>query len=447
MATFPDNFLWGVSTSAHQFEGDGLLNQWSEWERQARIRSGDSCGLACNWWNKPEADLSLCQDLGLNALRISLDWARIEPAPDRWDYAAIDRYCRLVEAIRERGMRPFVTLHHFTHPNWFEARGAFLPSDSPELFARFAEFAASHLSGLCSDWLTFNEPNVYAVFGYMFGEFPPGLRNRVRDTAVVLANIHRAHALAYDVIHRIQRSASVGLATNWVELQSATFSPTDRLLAYLYDGVFNRSTLELFLSGGLQFPFGALAPEVPEVLDKTDFIGLNVYNRLHVRSPWNDALRRTGGLFVPEDAPQGDPGIELPYGEAYPDGVISAVREYARLHVPIYITENGVPDRDDRIRPWVLVQTLRNVSRLISEGFDLRGYFHWSIVDNFEWNEGWTLRFGLYELDCATQVRTPRRSAHLYREIVRANKISDELLSRFSEPPAAGGILLSGGCH
>ncbi len=207
-------------------------------------------------------------------------------------------------------------------------------------------------------------------------------------------------------------------------------------MAYAYDTVFNRSTLQLFTCGNLQFPFGALAPEVPEVMQKIDFIGLNVYNRLHVRAPWNEASRRSGGLFVPDDAPQGDHGVELPYGEAYPDAIVAAATEYARLGVPLYITENGVPDRADRIRPWVIVQSLRRIEDLVTRGVDVRGYFHWSLVDNFEWSEGWTLRFGLYEMDPVTQSRRPRASAGLYRDIIARNGLSYEQLSRFSEPPA-----------
>ena len=256
------------------------------------------------------------------------------------------------------------------------------------------------------------------------------------DYALVLATMHRAHALAYERIHQVQPNANVGIATNWVEFQAASQSASDRLLAYTYDMTFNRATLQLLTCGNMQFPFGALAPEVPEAMQKIDFIGLNVYNRLHVRTPWDDASRRSGGLFVPDSAPQGDRGVELPYGEAYPPAILAAATAYAHLGVPLYITENGVPDRTDRIRPWVMVQSLWRIQELIARGVDIRGYFHWSLVDNFEWSEGWTLRFGLYELDRATQQRRQRVSAGLYREIIERNGLSYEQLSRFSEPPA-----------
>lgn len=435
MLEFPAGFLWGVSTSAHQFEGQSTFNQWSAWERLGRIRSGDVNRDACDWWRESRRDLQLCRELGLNAIRISVDWGRIEPRFGQWDRGTVHRYRALIQEIRGMGMRPFVTLHHFTHPQWFENEGAFLGRVAADQFAVFAERIVSDLGDVCSDWLTFNEPNVYAAFGYLFGEFPPGLRYKVRDCAQVMVNLHRAHALAYDRIHRVQPNATVGLATHWVQFQPATQSVSDRLLAFTYDNLFNRSTLQLLRCGSLPFPFGSLASDIPEAMGKIDFIGLNVYNRLHVRAPWDEASRKTGGIFVPPDVPQGDHGVELPYGEAFPDAVIAAANEYAALEVPLYVMENGVPDRTDRIRPWVLVQSVKRVRDLIDRGIDIRGYFHWSLVDNFEWSEGWTLRFGLYELDPRTQERRARGSASLFRDIVQNNGLNDGQLSRYAEPP------------
>lgn len=414
------------------------MSQWHEWERQGRNRSGHHRGLACDWWRDVRSDLSLCRELGLNAIRVSVEWSRIEPSPGKISSVAIERYRSLLQSILQHGMRPFVTLHHFTHPQWFEELGGFLSEGASEKFADFAELAAQSFGDLCSDWVTFNEPNVYAVFGYVFAEFPPARKNGVRECAMVLRNMHVAHALAYHRIHRLQENASVGLTTNWVEFQPATTSPGDRLLAYSYDALFNRSSLNLFRSGTLPFPYGTLVSEAPEIADKLDFIGLNVYNRLHVRSGLDETFLRTGGIYVPPNVPQGDPGVNLPYGEAFPDAVVPAVKEYSILGVPIYILENGVPDRMDRVRPWALVQTIRRLGELSHAGYDIRGYFHWSLVDNFEWNEGWQLRFGLYELDPETQIRKARPSAAIYREIIRNHGVSDKLLSRFSEQPAAG---------
>jgi beta-glucosidase len=433
MVRFPAGFQWGVSTSAHQFEGGNVHNQWHEWEARGRIRSGDKCGAACNWWTAAEEDLDRAQQLGLNALRISLEWSRLEPRPGRWDKHAIHRYRDLYKAIRSRGMRVFTSLHHFTHPTWFEYKGAFTAPEAPHQFALYTERVLTEFGDLCTDWVTFNEPNVYAAFGYLFGEFPPGRVNDIPAGMAALLGTHRAHAAAYDAIHRLQSDAGVGIAVNYVVFRAATHALSDRMLARIYDVSFNRSTLSLISTGSMPGTMSVLAGKVPEAVGKIDFVGLNIYNRLYVR--WPKGQDKTGGIFVPPDVPQGDHGIELPYGEAYPDGVIPAVEAYSKLKKPIYILENGVPDRTDRIRPWVIVKTLENIARLIERGFDVRGYFHWSLVDNFEWNEGWKLRFGLYEIDPRSQKRSARLSARLYRDIVTQNSISDETLEHFGRAP------------
>lgn len=427
-----------MSTSAFQFEGGDGHSQWHDWEREGRIRSGHNRELACNWWENADDDLRRCRDLGLNAIRVSLEWSRIEPEQGQISTEALERYRGLLKSIRLNGMRPFITLHHFTHPGWLERAGAFLSEETAQRFADFAELAVRTFGDLCSDWVTFNEPNVYAVFGFVFGEFPPARRNAIRECALVLRNMHVAHAAAYERIHGLQSHANVGLTSNWVEFQPVSAFSADVLVAFSYDALFNRSSLSLLRSGTLPFPYGTLTSDAPQIVDKLDFVGLNVYNRLHVRSGFDETFFKTGGIFVPKHVPQGDSGIELPYGEACPDAVLAAVKQYSVLNAPIYILENGVPDREDRIRPWVLVQTVRKLAELSHAGYDIRGYFHWSLVDNFEWNEGWQLRFGLYELDPRTQVRRARPSAQIYREIIRNHGVSDKLLSRFSEQPVAG---------
>jgi beta-glucosidase/6-phospho-beta-glucosidase/beta-galactosidase len=177
-----------------------------------------------------------------------------------------------------------------------------------------------------------------------------------------------------------------------------------------------------------------MVPSVPECAGKVDVIGLTVYNRLHVRAPLGEKFG-PGGLYVPPGVPQGDHGIAAAYGEAYPKVVSAAIETYAPLGCPMYVMENGVPDRDDRIRPWLLVNSLKELRRMWQQGYDVRGYFHWSLVDNFEWSEGWHLRFGLYAMNEATQQRIARPSAELYRQIIADNGIRRETLERWEHPP------------
>ncbi len=432
--SFPDNFLWGVSTSSHQFEGGNTLNQWHDWERAGRIRSGAPSGDACDWWRNAERDLDLCSQLGLNALRISQEWSRMEPAFNHWSEEAILRYRQIIAEAQRRGMRVFVSLHHFTHPRWFEARGGFLDAQAPQLFRHYAKRAVRALGDLVGDWVTFNEPNVYAAFGYLFGEFPPGRMNELNSALSVFAGMMRAHAAAYDVMHREQPSASVGLAVNYVVFEPARDNVLDRQLASAYDSLFNRGALNYLQGEPLPLPFAMMAPSAPQCIGKSDFIGLNVYNRLHVRAPWGENFSK-GGLHVPGHLPQGDHGVAAPYGEAYPQVVSAAIRTYAVLNRPMYVMENGVPDSADRIRPWLLVNSLKELRRMWQQGYDVRGYFHWSLVDNFEWSEGWHLCFGLFELDRMTGERRPRHSAELYRQIIADGGIRRETLELWKNAP------------
>ena len=420
-SVFPADFAWGVATSAHQVEGQNFNNQWHAWECNGRIKSRDRVGLACDWWRNAEQDFDRARSLGINALRLSVEWSRIEPSPGQWDKAALARYREILKALHDRGIRPFVTLHHFTNPLWFEAKGAFLAPESVAIFQRFTQRVMSSLGELCSDWTTFNEPNVYSALGYFLGEFPPGKKGSFIQAARVTANLCRAHAAAYRTIHSLQANANVGWAQHFVAFKPARpESAIDRWICDFIDRRFNNNFAETIQSGRSPFPLNRFGGgSLERVKDTCDYIGINYYSRLRAgfapRSPKTAFFQ----LTVPPHKPQGDHGIEIPYGEAYPDGLRHAVERFAPLKKPIYILENGVPDRDDRIRPWVLQSSIDQVRSLLADGVDIHGYFHWTLTDNFEWNEGWHLRFGLIELDPNTQARRLRPSAQVYSELIQ----------------------------
>jgi beta-glucosidase len=432
---FPQGFTWGVATSAHQVEGENYNNQWFAWESAGGIKSGDRCGRACDWWNDWNTDFDLARDLGVNALRLSVEWSRIEPFPGEWDESALRRYCSMLEGLHQRGIRPMVTLHHFTHPLWFERRGAFLYADSPADFERFARRVVAALGELSTEWVTFNEPNVHAAMGYALGQFPPGRMGEIPAAIRSLANMALAHARAYRAIHELRSEAQVGWAHNFVVFKPANpRSPLDQTIVWLQHRLFNESFVRIIKDGEIWFPLSLGVPDLHEVRGTCDFVGLNVYSRFHVA--FDPANRRQfyGRMFVPADLPQGDPGMEMAYGEAYPPVITSAIRSVEPLNKPIYILENGVPDARDRIRPWLLVNSLKELHGVIRAGTDVRGYFHWTLTDNFEWSEGWNLRFGLFELDRETQQRTIRNSGRIYSRIVRENAVPAEFLTRYAEP-------------
>lgn len=420
---FPSDFAWGVATSAHQVEGGCANNQWAAWEKLGRIKSGDQVGLACDWWRNAERDFDLARSLGVNALRLSVEWSRIEPEAGRWDITALARYREMLIALRDRGIRPFVTLHHFTNPLWFENKGAFESPESVPLFECYTRRVAETLRDLCSDWSTFNEPNVYASLGYFLGEFPPGRKGRFLQLARVTRNLCLAHAAAYRAIHTLQPEANVGWAQHYVVFKPRRpESPVDRWLCGFIDRRFNDNFAETIATGAAPFPLNKLGQSLPAVKGTCDYVGINYYSRLRAGFHSNSPRTMFFQLTVPPHKPQGDRGVELPYGEAFPQGLRRAVERFKPFNKPVYILENGVPDREDRIRPWVLQSSVQQMENLLREGVDLRGYFHWSLTDNFEWNEGWHLRFGLIELDPRTQARSLRPSARLYEEIIRKSR-------------------------
>jgi len=431
---FPKDFLWGISTSAHQVEGDNTNNQWSAWEAAGKIRSGDCCGRACDWWSNAECDFDLAQEMGLNALRISVEWSRIEPRPGVWDRQALGRYREMLKELRRRRIRPLVCLHHFTHPMWFENLQGFLAADAPVRFEHFVRVVAEGLGDLCQDWVTFNEPNVYCAMGYAVGLFPPGRRGELFTSMKVLAGILRAHSRAYRTLHQLQPDANVGWAHNYVVFEPLRPRlPFDRWITRLHHSLFNDSFVRALAEGSLPLGFSRVTGDLSEARGTCDFAGLNVYGRLYVCFDPRKPSQLFGNILVPAHVPRGDPGAEGPLAEAYPGALRIAATYAARLGKPIYILENGVPDAADRIRPWLLVNALHELHAAMRDGIDVRGYFHWTLTDNFEWNDGWSLRFGLVELDPATQRRTLRESGRIFTEIVKQNRIPRELLARYSK--------------
>jgi beta-glucosidase len=426
---FPRGFKWGTATAAHQVEGNNTNNQWWVWEQTpGHIRNGDTSGLACDWWNHAEADFDRMVGLGLNAHRLSIEWSRVEPREGLFDSAAIDRYRAMLLALRKRGIEPMVTLHHFTDPQWLTARGGWEHTDVVvPLFERFVTKVVRSLGDLCDLWCTLNEPNIYAGLGYMTeGSMPPGLTNQMERGAAVLCNMLLAHAAAYQALHQHQRLARVGLAHHMRHFQPLRpRNPLDAAVARMQSSVFNEGVLTALLKGRWNVLLArARVPGARKLRGTLDWIGLNYYTRQCTLYDAGSPGTLFGKLVNAPNALMSD----FEYGEVYPEGMLPLLRRLARTRLPIYITENGLPDADDDQRPDFIVRHLRALWTAVQFNFPIQGYYHWSLIDNFEWAEGWRMKFGLFALDPQTQVRTPRRSAFVYRDIVKANAISSDLV-------------------
>ena len=428
---FPADFLWGTASSSHQTEGNNRNNQWWPFEQQAgAIRNGDRSGLACDWWNNAEQDFDLMQQFDLNAHRLSIEWSRVEPRPGQFSSEALDRYRAMVGGLRDRGIRPFVNFFHFTNPIWIEESGGW---ENPETVIRFQQYVrvvTLALRDVCSDWMTLNEPLVYVGQGWFRADWPP---KHPYPLAAMRAFRHLllAHAAAYGTIHSLQPDANVGYAKA-VRLFSGARPGhhPDRLAAglkrYLFEHIWFMATLD----GHIRPPVG-VGEFHAGLANSCDYLGVNYYSRNVVRFTPNPRKLFGTEELIPEGG-FSDSSSSGPYSSYQPDGLHQICMELRRFGKPIYIAENGLPDADDALRPRWLLGHLYHIHRAIQDGCDVRGYFHWTFVDNFEWSEGWSLRFGLVELDTETQKRRPRPSAHLYSTVARNNAISPPTVAEYA---------------
>lgn len=424
---FPAEFRWGVAAAAHQVEGDNSNSDWWDWEHRGKhIQDGHKSGKACNWWANAEADFDRAGKMGLNALRLSIEWSRVEPRMGEFDDSALERYGEMLAGLRARSIEPMVTLHHFTNPRWLSERGGWENQETVRMFARFVRRVVEVLKVDCDLWCTINEPTVYGYLGYVKGSFPPGKAD-IRAALRVVRNCLRGHAAAYREIHQVQPHARVGFAHSLRIFDPANpRSPLDRLLARMVDRAYNRSILVPVTTGFWALPLGfGPARQLRRTLD---WVGLNYSTRDLVT--FDVSSRHTGyaRTLHADDAELLDEG----YGELYPHGIFRCIRRLAQLGLPIYVTENGIPDDDDDQRPRYLLTHLHEIWRAIQFCYPVMGYYHRTLVDSFEWSRGWTMRFGLLALNPKNKARRRRASAKLYSDIVRAGAITPRSIDTYA---------------
>jgi beta-glucosidase len=424
---FPRGFLWGTATAAYQVEGNNLNSNWYAWEQQpGHIANGDRAGLACDWWNgRWREDFDRLVDGHQNAHRMSVEWSRIQPAPDRWDEDALNRYVEMVRGLGERNLTPLITLHHYSDPQWFVEQGGWENDTAAVYFEKYVRKVVEALKDYVSLWCTLNEPNGYATLGFMLGLFPPGKKD-LGLAFKVIVNLVRAHAAAYHAIHHIQPQARVGISNYYRSLKPARlWSPLDGMVLRLLMTL-NETFPTACHSGVVRMLTRRI--RLPEAKGTHDFLGIDYYTRDYVSfDPFRpkelfsrlsfrpDALRSTTGFLANE-----------------PLGMFEALKWGLKYNLPIIVTENGFDDAEDRVRPRYMVEHIHQMWRAVNFNWPVKGYFHWTLVDNFEWERGWTQRFGLWELDVNSQARLKRPSADLYAEICRENGISDDMVRRYA---------------
>lgn len=402
MSNFQKKFYWGAATSAHQVEGNNH-NDWAEWEienakikmQNAKLRSWPDfilknypnplqeenyiSGRACDHYNRFREDFEIAKSLGHNAHRFSLEWSRIEPEEGRFDQKEIEHYREVIKALRERRMEPFVTLWHFTLPIWFVEKGGWQSRDAVFYFTRYCARAAKEFASEVTFWMTENEPAPLAAQAYLYGFWPPQKRNIV---SVVCAyfNLIRAHKKAYEEMKKINPNFKIGLAESLEWWEPGIL----RLPVHYFRNFFFMERIKKHL----------------------DFIGINYYERMR--------------LWGPQREPLSDVGWEI-----YPEGLNHFLEIiWQKFRKPIFITENGLADARDAKRAEFIRSHIFAMNAARQRGVDVRGYFYWSLLDNFEWDSGFWPRFGLVEIDYKTQERKIRHSARVYKKLMKSDFIS-----------------------
>lgn len=401
---FPEGFLSGSSTAGHQVEGENE-NDWSDWETSAkRLADLEHRGLlekygkenyisghAIGHYKFFEEDFKLAKELGHTAFRFSIEWSRIEPRENEWNDAEIRHYRTRVQALRRLGIEPFLTLWHWPLPRWVQVRGGWEHKETAYWFARYAEKIARALPEV-NFFITLNEPEVYTTMSYLQGVWPPQKKNPLAVLRVV-HHLIKGHKLAYRNIKNTLPNAQVGISKHNTFFEPHGNLFINKMLTKLYRWAWNEYILN-------------------RIRDFQDFIGVNQYfhQRIHL---WRNKN---------ENKVISDMGWEL-----YPESIYHVLMGLKKYGKPLYITENGLADATDKLRGWYIHEVLQWVHRAIQGGAYVRGYLHWSLLDNFEWDKGFWPRFGLVEIDYETFMRKPRPSAYFYADVARANAITPDI--------------------
>jgi beta-glucosidase len=444
--TFPKDFVWGTATASYQIEGAAMQEGRGEciWTRfshtPGKVKHGHTGNIACDHYHRYPEDVALMQSLGVHAYRFSISWARLIPnGTGAVNQAGLDFYSRLIDKLLEAGITPFATLYHWDLPQALEDQGGWANAAMPDWFADYATLAAKQYGDRVKHWITLNEPWCTAFLGYMFGVHAPGVRDE-KAAFRAAHHTHLAHGRAMQVLRAEVPNALAGTTLNVVPHEPATDDPRDVQMAHIADGLQNRWFLDPVFKGcypsdvaahltsrgvldGIDLDAVSLAAQ------PADFVGLNYYMRWLIRHDPNNPENYLTEL--PADAQLTHMGWEV-----YPQGLRDALLRLHRDYAPpaIYVTENGAaypePDQvtgdvlEDPERVAFLKGYLGAAAEAMAQGVPLKGFFVWSLLDNFEWAEGYTKRFGIVHVDFATQKRTLKRSALYLKQIIETGELS-----------------------
>ena len=400
MSTFSKDFLWGAATASYQVEGFNENTDWAKAGKEGRV---PVAGRLADHYHRYEEDFDIAKELGHNAHRFSIEWARIEPQEGVFDEEEIEHYRNVLKALKKRGITPLVTLWHFTLPLWFSETGGFERKDAPVIFARYCAHVVRELEDLCEHYSTMNEPNVFGSNGYLRGSWPPFKRFAATDLVsitnsgrtfesrahkgitplfnylFVMKNLARAHNMAYDAIKNVASDKEVSVVKHVIYFH-ANWNPFNKIKArvanYTWTHIFMRRTHK-----------------------KCDAIGLNYY--FHKKFGDRQVYEKTDMDW-----------------DIYPQGIYGSLKMLSKYKKPIFVSEAGLADAADQYRADYITSQVEAVAKAIVDGVDVIGHMYWSLIDNYEWALGIEKKFGLVEIDYQTLERKIRPSALVYKELI-----------------------------
>lgn len=403
---FPENFSLGVASAATQVDGDCKNSNWYDWYKKGHIKDGFDPDVATMHRKYMREDTELMASMGIRHYRFGIEWARIEPSEGVFSDEEFEKIREEVLMLKENGISVLLTIHHFSNPIWFEEKGGFLSPDYLEIFLRLTEKVVEKLGDIVSEYVTINEPNVYAVSGYMGGDFPPG-ENSMSKTLKIIKNMGVCHRRAYEKIHELREKmgytdTKVGIAHHMRAFAPYNSkNPWHRFCTNISEHLFQGKLSKTYLLGTAS--------------DKgryADFLGLNYYSR-------------TASKGFEDNTFPGVPVNDLGW-EIYPEGIVKCCAQLNKLmpDLPIYITENGTADNTDAFRTRFIYD---HVKALCKSGLPVTRYYHWCFVDNFEWLDGFSARFGIVELNTETMERKVKRSGEFYKQMIENKGVTEQM--------------------
>lgn len=406
--------IWGAATSAHQVEGGNWWNDWWAWEEGGKVT--EKSGRAADHYRLFREDFRLARSLGHTAHRFSIEWSRLEPREGEWNEEAFRHYEEVFDALEAEKLEPVVTLHHFTNPLWFAEKGGWLQPGAAEKFALYVRKVAERFGSRVRFWITVNEPLIYIYQAYVLGRWPPGEKSL--DKAFRVAReLLWAHIKAYEILHRSSKGSECWVSIAHHAIAVAPCRPSsilDRFTLFLRDWFVNRLPFQALHSGFLFYP-GVFFEKLP-AKRTLDFLGVNYYSRDFVRFAGVGGIRQFGEVCPKQHHPEETEAVNDLGWEIYPQGIYEVVSSLRSLGLPVLITENGVATSDDSLRQRFIEAHLAQLERARDKKIPIFGYFYWSLVDNFEWAEGFRPRFGIVEVDYSNESRRVRPSAETLRQ-------------------------------